>query len=138
MDTTLLETACRASGMLPSAIEDGLRRLQGHFEAHSSPTPELIAQQLLTLRETAPHLFPRTQGTDAAGLPAGVPPEVWTSLSPATKLSWAREHGHALQPVERRHRPLTLSSEQAAALAKMTARQRLDAYRALQAQQQQP
>lgn len=51
MDTTLLETACRASGMLPSALEDGLRRLHEHFAAQAAPTPALIGQQLTRLRE---------------------------------------------------------------------------------------
>jgi hypothetical protein len=73
--------------------------------------------------------------TDAAGVPAGMVPEVWRSLSPSHKLTWAREHGHATPPVERRPPPLTLSTEQAAALAKMTPQARMDAYRALQAQQ---
>ena len=134
MDMTLLETACRSSGMLPAALEDGLRRLQGHFAAQADPTPALISQQLALLKETAPHLFPRQAATDASGVPAGMVPEVWRGMSPATKLAWAREH----QPppvVERRPPPLELSSEQVAALAAMPPGARLSAYRALQAQQ---
>jgi hypothetical protein len=82
MDTTLLETACWASGMLPSAIEDGLRRLQGHSAAQADPTPELVSQQILQLRETAPHLFPRSQGPDATGVPPRVPGKI--VLMPST------------------------------------------------------
>lgn len=136
MDTQVLETAARASGMLDEAIPDGVRRLQSHFAARADPTPELIAEQLSLLREQARHLFPRQGQVDAAGVPQGVPPEVWRSLSPASKLSWAREHGYALPPVERRAKPLPLTSEQAAALAQLKPAARLDAYRALQAQQQ--
>jgi hypothetical protein len=136
MDTTLLETAVRSAGVLPSAVEDAMRRLQGHFEAHSNPTPEMISSQLTLLRESAAHLFPRQAQTDAGGVPAGVPESVWRGLSAASKLAYAREHGYALKPVERRAKPLTLTSEQAAALAKLSPAARLDAYRALQAQQQ--
>jgi hypothetical protein len=134
MDMTLLETACRASGMLPAALEDGLRRLHGHFAAQADPTPELISQQLTLLRETAPHLFPRAPQTpDAAGVPAGMVPEVWRGLSPASKLAWARTH-QPLPVVERRPQPVTLQPEQVAALAAMTPAARLSAYRALQQQ----
>jgi hypothetical protein len=138
MDTTVLEIACTTAGMLPSAIEDGVRRLQGHFATQADPTPDLISQQLALLREQAPHLFPRPSQTDAAGVPAGMVPEVWRGLSPSSKLSWAREHGYALKPVERRAQPMTLTSEQAAALAQLPAQQRLTAYREMQAQQQRP
>jgi len=75
---------------------------------------------------------------DAEGVPAGIPPSVWQSMHPAAKLAWARAHGYGLPPVERRRPPLPLTSEQAAALAKLAPAARLDAYRALQAQQQQP
>jgi hypothetical protein len=137
METTVLEIAARAAGVLPSAVEDAVRRLHGHFAAQADPSPELISQQLTVLRQHAPHLFPRPSQTDAAGVPGGIPPEVWRGLSPATKLSWAREH-QPLPVVERRPTPLTLSAEQAAALAQMTPSARLDAYRQLQAQQQRP
>jgi hypothetical protein len=137
MDTTLLETAVRSAGVLPSAVEDAMRRLQGHFEAHGNPSPEMISAQLASLKESAPHLFPRGNQSDAAGVPAGMVPEVWHRLSPSTKLTWLREHGYALPPVERRRPPLPLTSEQMAALAKLQPQARLDAYRALQAPPQQ-
>jgi hypothetical protein len=138
MDTTVLESAVRNAGVLSSAVEDAVRRLEGHFAAMADPTPDLIAQQLLALRETAPHLFPRQGGTDAAGVPAGMIPEVWRNLSPSSRLAWAREHGYALPPVARRPKPLTLNAEQAAELAAMTPQARLAAYRAMQQVQQQP
>jgi hypothetical protein len=136
MDSTTLEIACRASGMLPSAVEDAVRRLEGHFTAQADPSPEMLNQQLLRLRETAPHLFPQQAQVDASGVPAGIPPEVWRGLSPSTRLAWAREHG--LMPVvQRRPKPLTLTSEQASQLAQMSPTARLAAYRQLQAEQQQ-
>jgi hypothetical protein len=138
MDTTLLETAVRSAGVLPSAVEDAVRRLEGHFNAMADPSPTLLSERILALRETAPHLFPRAASVDAAGTPTGVPESVWRGLSPASKLSYARTHGHGLPPVERRAKPLTLTSEQAAVLATLSPAARLDAYRALQAQQQQP
>jgi hypothetical protein len=141
MDTTLLETACRASGMLESAVPDGVRRLQSHFSQMADPTPALVAEQLTALRETAKHLFPQqapVSDTSETGVPTGVPESVWRSLSPASKLAYAREHGYGLPPPERRRPPLPLTSEQAAALAKLAPAARLDAYRALQAQQQRP
>jgi hypothetical protein len=136
MDTHVLETAVRSAGVLPSAIEDAVRRLQGHFAAQADPSPEMITAQLTALKDVAPHLFPRQGATDASGVPAGVPESVWRGLSPSSKLAWARTHGHALPPVERRAKPLPLSAEQAAALAQLSPAARLDAYRALQAQQQ--
>jgi hypothetical protein len=135
MDTSMLEIAVRSAGALPQAVEDAVRRLQGHFAAQADPTPEMISAQLTQLRETAPHLFPRSPAPDAAGVPAGMAPEVWKGLSPSSKLAWARTHGYALPPVQRRPPPLQLSAEQAAALAKLPAQARLDAYRALQAEQ---
>jgi hypothetical protein len=137
MDSTVLEIAVRSAGVLPQAVEDAIRRLERHFEAHSNPSPEMISAQLASLKESAPHLFPRGNQSDAAGVPAGMVPEVWKTLAPSAKLAWARTH-QPLPVVERRPKPLTLTSEQAAALAAMPAQQRLDAYRALQAQQQQP
>ena len=104
MDTTLLETACLASGMLPSAIEDGLRRLHEHFAAQADPTPERISQQLTRLRETAPHLFtPPAAGTTAAAVAAhyGVPHAVWEKMSPADRMSYARRD----QPPAVRQKP---------------------------------
>jgi hypothetical protein len=136
MDIHILETACRSSGMLDSAIEDGVRRLESHFAQQADPSAALIAERLSLLREQAPHLFPRQAQTDAAGVPAGMVPEVWRGLSPATKLSWARDHGYALPVVERRRPPLPLTSEQVAELAALKPEARLAAYRALQAQQQ--
>jgi hypothetical protein len=92
VEMTILETAARAAGVLPSAVEDAVRRLAGHFSAMADPSPAMISAQLAALKESAPHLFPRGNQLDAAGVPGGIPPEVWKSLSPATKLSWAREH----------------------------------------------
>jgi hypothetical protein len=134
METTVLEIAVRSAGVLPSAIEDAVRRLQGHFEAHSNPSPEMLSAQLTQLREAAPHLFPQQAQVDAAGVPAGIAPEVWRGLSPSTKLAWAREN-QPLPVVERRPKPLVLTSEQIAAFATMTPTDRATAYRALQAQQ---
>jgi hypothetical protein len=137
MDSALLETAVRSAGVLPSAVEDAVRRLEGHFSAMADPSPTLVSERILALREQAPHLFPPQPSVSAAGVPAGVPASVWQSLSPASKIAYARAHGYGLPPVERRAKPLTLSSERAAALAKLPAQQRLDAYRQLQAAQQQ-
>ena len=137
METTVLEIAARSAGVLPSAVEDAVRRLHGHFAAQADPTPALISQQLAALRESAPHLFPRpSQAPAAAGVPAGMVPEVWRSMSPASRLAWAREHGYARGPVARRPRPLTLTSEQAAELAALPVVARLTKYRELQAQQE--
>ena len=136
MDTTLLETACRTSGMLESAIPDGLRRLQNHFAQMADPTPPLVAEQLSVLREQAPHLFPREGTVSDTGVPVGVPESVWRGLSPSSKLTYARDHGYALPVVERRRPPLPLTSEQVAALAALPPAQRLAAYRELQDQQQ--
>jgi hypothetical protein len=136
MDTTLLEVAAHNAGVLPSAIEDAVRRLQGHFAAQAAPSPELLSQQLLVLKERAPHLFPREAQVDAAGVPQGVPPEVWRTMAPSSKLTWLREHGHALPVEERRPTPLTLTSAQIAAFAAMSPTDRTTAYRAMQAEQQ--
>jgi hypothetical protein len=95
----------------------------------------MIAERILALRESAPHLFPRAASVSEAGVPVGVPESVWKGLSPASKLSYAREHGYALPVVERRRPPLPLTSEQAAELAQLKPEARLAAYRALQAQQ---
>jgi hypothetical protein len=138
MDTTMLEIAVRTAGVLPQAVEDAVRRLQGHFEAHSNPSPEMISAQLAALRQAAPHLFPRQASVSEAGVPVGVVPEMWQSLSPSSKLGWLREHGYGLPPVERRRPPLPLSAEQVAELAAMKPQARMDAYRALQQAQQQP
>jgi hypothetical protein len=139
MDSTVLESACRTAGMLDSAIADGVRRLEAHFAQQADPSAAIIAERLSVLREQAPHLFPREGTVSEAGVPQGVPESVWRHMAPSAKLAWAREHGHGLPPVERRPRPLMLSAEQAAALAKLPAQQRLDAYRELQRQaQQQP
>jgi hypothetical protein len=134
MDITILEIAARSAGVLPSAVEDAVRRLHGHFAAQADPTPELISQQLIQLREVAPHLFPRAETITASGVPPGVPESVWRGMAPSTKLTWAREHGQALGPVERRPQPITLSSTQAAHLATLPPAQRLAAYRELQDQ----
>jgi hypothetical protein len=136
MDITVLETACRASGMLDSAISDGVRRLREHFSQMADPSAALIAERLGVLREEAQHLWPQPSQVDAAGVPAGLVPEVWRSLSPSTKLTWLREHGYGLTPVERRAKPVQVSPEQTAAFAAMKPQERMDAYRALQAQQQ--
>jgi hypothetical protein len=138
MDTTLLEIACRTSGMLESAIPDGLRPLESHFAQMADPTPALITEQLLALRTAAPHLFPRQASVSETGVPVGVPESVWKGLSPASKLAYAREHGYGLPPVERRRPPLPLTSEQMAALAKLAPAARFNAYRQLQQAQQQP
>jgi hypothetical protein len=139
VDIHLLETACRSAGMLDSAVSDGVRRLQSHFSSMAEPTPQLVTEQLQRLRTVAPHLFPQPPSQiDAAGVPTGMVPEVWRSLSPSARLTWLREHGYGLPPVERRRPPLPLSAEQAAALAKLAPAARLDAYRQLQAQQQRP
>jgi hypothetical protein len=138
VDTTVLEIAARSAGVLPQAVEDAVRRLAGHFSTMADPTPDLISQQLLQLRENAPHLFTRPSQIDASGVPSGIPPEVWKGLSPATKLGWAREHGHGLPPVERRAKPLVLSPEQAAQFAQMRPADRLTAYRTMQQAQQRP
>jgi hypothetical protein len=135
VDTTAFETACRASGMLDSAVADGVRRLREHFASQADPSAALIAERLLALRDEAHHLWPQASQIDAAGVPAGIVPEVWRALSPTNKLTWLREHGYGLPVVERRAKPLTLSAEQMAALAKLGPAARLDAYRALQAQQ---
>jgi hypothetical protein len=37
MNTTVLETAVRSAGVLPSAVEDAVRRLEGHFSAQADP-----------------------------------------------------------------------------------------------------
>ena len=137
MEMTHLETACRASGMLPSALEDGVRRLHDHFASQANPTPELISQQLLTLRETAPHLFPRLSQPDAAGVPPGMPESVWKGMAPESKLTWAREH-QPLPPVARRRAPLDVSAAQAAELARLTPEARLSTYRQWQAQAPRP
>ncbi len=71
-----------------------------------------------------------------AGVPVGVPESVWKGLSPASKLAWAREH-QPLPVVERRLKPVPLTSEQVAELAKLPAQQRLTVYRELQWQAQQ-
>lgn len=136
MDTTILETACRASGMLESAIPDGLSRLQSHFAQMADPSAALIAERLSLLREQAPHLFPREGTVSDTGVPVGVPESVWRGLSPSSKLTYARDHGYALPVVERRRPPLPLTSEQVAELAALKPEARLAAYRALQAQQQ--
>src|SRR4029453_14226793 len=128
MNTTLLEVAAPNAGVLPSAIEDAVRRLQGHFAAQAAPSPELLSQQLLVLKERAPPLFPREA--------QGVPPEGLRTMAPSSKLTWLREHGHALPVEERRPTPLTLTSAQIAAFAAMSPTDRTTAYRAMQAEQQ--
>jgi hypothetical protein len=133
MDITLLETAVRSAGVLPSAVEDAVRRLEGHFSSMSDPTPQMLTERILALREMAPHLFPRAASVSDTGVPTGVPERVWQGLAPASKLAYAREHGYGLPPVERRRPPLPLTSEQMAALAKLQPQARLAAYRALQA-----
>ena len=138
MDTTVFALAAQSAGVLPSAVEDAVRRLAGHFAAQADPTPDLLSQQLTLLRETAPHLFPGSQALDASGVPAGMVPEVWRTMAPSSKLAWAREHGYALPVAPRRPAPLGVSSEQMATLAALGPVARLTAYRALQAQQQQP
>jgi hypothetical protein len=138
VDTTILESMCRASGMLDSALPDGLARLRTHFSQQANPTAELVAQQLQRLKEEAKHLFVHESPIDATGTPVGIPEPLWKSMAPSAKLAWAREHGYAPEPVQRRAKPLQLSAEQMAALAKLPAQARLDAYRELQAQAQQP
>ncbi len=137
MDTTLLENACRTAGMLDSAIPDGLRRLQAHFAQQADPATQLVTEQLTALRTAAPHLFPREGIVSETGVPVGVPESVWRHMAPSARLTWLREHGHALPVVERRRPPVPITSEQMAALAKLPAQQRLTVYRELQWQAQQ-
>jgi hypothetical protein len=137
MDIHMLETAVRSAGVLPTAVEDAVRRLEGHFAQMADPSAAIIAERLTALRTAAPHLFPPQPTVDTAGVPVGVPPEVWKGLSPSSKLSYAREHGYGLPPPERRRPPLPLTAEQASVLATLQPAARLDAYRELQRQAQQ-
>ena len=96
MDTHVLEVAAQSAGVLPSAVEDAVRRLAGHFATQADPTPELIEPAAHPPQSNrAPSLSPvpgrgRIWGAvrDAPrGLARAVPSRSWRGH---------RDHGYAL------------------------------------------
>jgi hypothetical protein len=128
-----ISQAASAQDILAYALSDAVAR--GMHAFTDEPTDAQIQQWASSLRDVAPHFFPQASpapGTE--GVPVGMVPEVWRSMHPSARLAWAREHGLGAKPVERRPKPVTLTSEQVSQLAALPPAQRLAAYRALQEQ----
>lgn len=106
MDTTaLIVELASTSGALGSAMPDVLNRSTAYFSA-TEVNAETVQEFLTGLRETAPHLF--TTPAPAPGTPAGALPPAW--MSPAERLTWAREH-RPTAPVQRRPQPYAYSTD---------------------------
>jgi hypothetical protein len=128
-----LSQAVSAVGILAAALPDAISRGERQFSL--PPSDAELTTWAQSLRATCPHFFPPPQTVQPSGVPAGVPEAVWRSMSPSSKLTWAREHGQAPSPVERRPRTLDVSAEQAQAFAAMSPAQRLTAFRKMQQEQ---
>jgi hypothetical protein len=56
MDTNHIAFELGRAGILPAALEDGLRRAEHYFQEHAS-TPEDVTTWCQSQRQAAPHLF---------------------------------------------------------------------------------
>jgi hypothetical protein len=131
-----LREAVSTQGILAAALPDAVSRGERQFSL--PPTDAELTQWASSLRATCPHFFPPPPSPvapDAEGTPPGVPPSVWKSMAPSSKLAWARAHGYGSKPVERRPQSLDVSPEQAVAFAKMSPAERLTAFRRMRQDQ---
>jgi hypothetical protein len=108
-----LRDAAIKTGALPEAMDDivlragGLWRLNDDGEAvamngdevilgKDGKTPLTPMEWAESLRETAPHLWPKAQGTNAPGSSAGsrgTQPKKASAMTPAEKAAYIGEHG---------------------------------------------
>ena len=70
MDTNHISAELGRLGILPTALEDGLRRAVHHFEGQE-PSPEEMTRWCAEQPQAAAHLFTRTPETPPAGQPSG-------------------------------------------------------------------
>ena len=102
MDTTMLIAAASQAGVTGPAMVDALARGQTYFSAKETTTEHLTAW-VTELKNTAPHLFtlPATGATAAAvAAKYGVPHDVWAKMSPADRMSYARQGQPPCSPPE--------------------------------------
>ena len=93
MDTTILVEAASQAGVLGPAMIDALARGASYFAA-KEPTAEHLQAWVTELKTAAPHLFaPAATLTTPEAVAAhfGVPVESWQRMSPADRMTYARQ-----------------------------------------------